>query len=97
MNIANTANTAPVTAPSDLYSGLSPTEVTERQRVVTAMRALSQDNMFGANRELTFSIDRTTRRMIIHVIDRETGEKVMQLPPEYILRLSANTSTGRNG
>jgi uncharacterized FlaG/YvyC family protein len=90
----NISSTTPVVTPSDLYSGLTPAETTERQKVVSAMRTVNADNMFGASRELTFSVDRTTRRMIIHVIDRDTHETVMQLPPEYILRLAADLQHG---
>jgi len=33
-------------------------------------------------------VDRQTRRPIIRVEDRDTHEVVLQLPPEYVLRLA---------
>lgn len=90
----NISSTPPVNSQSDINSSLSSAEVAERQKVVSAIRALSQGNMFGENRELTFSLDRSTRRMIIQVIDRDTGDTVMTLPPEYVLRLSQSMKHG---
>jgi uncharacterized FlaG/YvyC family protein len=89
----NISSSSPIPPSADLYG--SQAEATERQRIAQAVRGLNQANMFGQDREFTFSVDRATRRMIIHVIDRETHEPVMQLPPEYILRLWANLQKGQ--
>ena len=90
----NISNSTPVPSTADQYSGATAAEVAQRQAIVHALRALSQANMFGENREITFTLDRASRRMVIHVIDRDTRETVMQLPPEYILQLAANTQRG---
>jgi uncharacterized FlaG/YvyC family protein len=85
----NISSSIPVAA-SDLRSGLSPADVADRQRIARAIHALNQMNVFGANRELTFALDRGTHRMVIHVIDRDTHETIMQLPAENILRMLEN-------
>jgi uncharacterized FlaG/YvyC family protein len=85
----NISSTNPITPPADLYPSASP--AAERQRMAQAIRAVNQANIFGENRELTFSLDRSTQQMVIRVIDRDTRETVMQLPPEYVLRLAANS------
>lgn len=89
----NISSNIPVTSPADLYSGAS--GATDRQAIVQALRVLSQANVFGENRELTFALDPSTRRTVIHVIDRETGDTVMQLPPEYVVRLAASLKQGK--
>jgi uncharacterized FlaG/YvyC family protein len=90
----NVSNSNPIASPADLYGNTSPADVAERQKVVQAVSTLSESNMFGENRELTYAIDRTTQRMVIRVIDRDTRETVAQLPPEYVLRLSASLKQG---
>jgi len=84
----NISSSNPIASPADLYGGASP--AAERQRMAQAIRAVNQANIFGENRELTFSLDRATQQMVIRVIDRDTRETVMQLPPEYVLRLAAD-------
>ena len=91
----NITSTALVGSTTDLSTGVSPTEAAERQRVVSAIRTLSDENVFGSNRELTFILDRATRTMVINVVDRDTRETVMQLPPEYVLQLSADVQHGK--
>ena len=86
----NVSSSNPITPTADLYAGASPAEANENQRIVQAVRTLRQTNMFGENRELTYGLDRMAHRMVIRVIDRDTRETVMQLPPEYVLRLAAN-------
>ncbi len=42
----------------------------------------------GAENELTFVMDPRSHRAIMQVIDRKTHEIVMQLPPEYVVRMA---------
>jgi len=84
----NIMSTAPVGSATDLQTGVSPSEAAERQRVVSAIRNVNEANMFGPDRELTFTLDRSTRKMVINVVDRNTRETVMQLPPKDVLQLS---------
>jgi flagellar protein FlaG len=55
--------------------------------VVQAVKALNGTQMFGEN-ELTFQKDPQTHRMVIKIINRNTQEVVMQIPPEYVLQLA---------
>jgi len=62
-------------------------EVTQRRQVIQAARTVNESGVMGQN-QLVFLVDRQTHRPIIRVEDRETHEVVMQLPPEYVLRLA---------
>jgi uncharacterized FlaG/YvyC family protein len=55
--------------------------------VVQAVKALNGTDMFGEN-ELTFQKDPQTHRMVIKIVNRDTQEVVMQIPPEYVLELA---------
>ena len=60
-------------------------EAVERREVSRAVRLINHSEVLGTNNELTFVMDRAARRAILRIIDRKTGEVVMQLPQEYVL------------
>jgi uncharacterized FlaG/YvyC family protein len=64
-------------------------EITADQRqLVQAVKALNATEMFGENSELTFVLDRQTRRPLVRIIDKKTNEVIRQIPPEYALRMA---------
>lgn len=67
---------------------VSPEQRAEQQRMVQAVKAINAAEMFGTANELTFSYDRTSKKMVLKLVDRETKEVVRQIPPEYLLRLA---------
>ena len=62
-------------------------EVPARQ-VVTAVRDINKSELMGQGRQLTFTRDPNTRRPIIQIVDKTTGEVVEQLPSETVLNLA---------
>ena len=75
---------------------LSRREVAERLELVKAVKAVNEGQLFGQNRELTFSFDRTGRRAVVKIVHRETREVIRQIPAEQVLRL-AESLDGRRG
>jgi uncharacterized FlaG/YvyC family protein len=67
---------------------------TSNRDVVQAVKALNGTEMFGEN-ELTFQKDPQTHRMVIKIINRNTQEVVMQIPPEYVLQLAEDLKHNR--
>jgi len=65
-----------------------PDELAQRQQLIQAVRAVNKSELLGQNNELTFVLDRTTRKALVRVIDRKTKEVVFQIPPEYVLQLA---------
>jgi uncharacterized FlaG/YvyC family protein len=63
-------------------------QAAENREVVRAVKALNGTEMFGQDNQLTFRKDPETQRMVIRVVNRETEEVVVQIPPEYVLRLA---------
>ncbi len=81
-------------APSPLVDQpLSPREVAERRELVKAVKAVNENQLFGQNSELTFSFDRTSRRAVVKIINRETREVIRQIPSEDVLRLAESLGT----
>ena len=74
---------APAVAPQ-----ASPETRSENRELIQAVRALNATELFGQNSELTFVLDRETRRPLVRIVDRDTGEVIRQIPPEYALRMA---------
>jgi flagellar protein FlaG len=62
----------------------------QNRQVVQAVKALNKSEMFGEDNNLEFERDPGTKRMVVKVVNRTTGDVVSQIPPEYVLRLSEN-------
>ncbi len=60
----------------------------EDREIIKAVKALNATELFGQNSELTFVMDRDTRRPLVRIVDRETREVIRQIPPEYALRMA---------
>jgi flagellar protein FlaG len=73
--------TAPVQAPT-------PAQTAEHRELVKAVKAVNQAELFGQGNELTYAIDRDTRRLVTRIVDKNTGDLVDQIPAEYVLRLA---------
>ena len=63
---------------------------------VAAVRALNKTEMMGSDRELQFTRDPVTKRPVIRILRRGTGEVLDQMPPEQVLEILTNlTSQGK--
>ncbi|MCS7026699.1 MAG: flagellar protein FlaG [Bryobacteraceae bacterium] len=75
-----------------LAASLSPNQQAERRaeqrEIIKAVQALNRTEFFGQSQELQFSLDRETKRPVLKIVDRQTGEVVTQVPPEHILKLA---------
>jgi uncharacterized FlaG/YvyC family protein len=66
----------------------APEPAAHRTELIQAVKTVNDSNTLGENNELTFVLDRTTHRTLTRIIDRKTQEVVMQIPPEYVVRLA---------
>jgi uncharacterized FlaG/YvyC family protein len=76
-------------------------EAVQRREVVAAARTVNASGYLGQN-QIVFVMERGTNRAIMRIVDRETNEVVLQLPPEYVLQLAqelkaASTLTSGSG
>ena len=60
------------------------------QAVVAAVRALNRSELLGSDRELQFTRDSQTQKMVIQIVDSASGDVVDQIPPEQVMRIMAN-------
>jgi uncharacterized FlaG/YvyC family protein len=86
----------PIQPPSNITPvSPNPAPPTAQERSLTrsvsaAVQALNDAGYAGAGREVTFSLDKATRRPVVKVIDTFTKEVIQQWPPEYLLQLAAD-------
>lgn len=59
-----------------------------QRELIQAVKAVNASELFGQQAELTFMFDRETRRTLARVVDRQTGQVILQTPPEYILEIA---------
>jgi len=67
-------------------------KLAEHRELIQAVKALNAAELFGQNQELTFAVDRETRRTVVRIVDRKTNEVIRQIPPELVLRLAEDLS-----
>jgi uncharacterized FlaG/YvyC family protein len=60
------------------------------QAVVAAVRALNRSELLGSDRELQFARDSQTQKMVIQIVESQSGDVLDQIPPEQVLRIMAN-------
>jgi uncharacterized FlaG/YvyC family protein len=60
----------------------------QNRQVVQAVKALNKTEMFGSDNGLEFQRDPESKRWVVKVVNRTTGDVVSQIPPEYVLRLA---------
>jgi len=70
-----------------------PAEAAERRELISAAKAVNASDLMGEN-QLVFTIDPQTHRPVIRVENRDTHEILLQLPPDYVLRLAKELRSG---
>jgi hypothetical protein len=63
----------------------SPNWLVENRELIQTVKGVNAAELFGQDSELTFAMDRDTKRLVVKVIDRQTHEVLWQAPPEYLL------------
>ncbi len=97
------ANQIPPPAAADSLSPRNAPKLdpVDRRELVKAVRQLERANQddtsspFGARNEMRFQVDRDTRRTVIKIVSRQTGEVVQQFPAEEVLRMAARLAKQR--
>jgi uncharacterized FlaG/YvyC family protein len=73
-------------APAD--HALPPPATADQRALIQAVRAVNAAELFGQDNELTFVLDRAARRVLVRIINKNTGDLVQQIPAEAIVRMA---------
>ena len=94
MSISSVSSHQAVPAPVPAEPA-SPRPSTEDQRtLIQAVKAVNATEMFGQENELTFFLDRASRRAVARIVNKKTREVVQQIPAEYVLRMAEEIKRG---
>jgi uncharacterized FlaG/YvyC family protein len=66
----------------------TPEDRARTQAIVSAVRVLNTAGAAGAGREVTYSTDAATKRLVISVVDKQTKEVYAQWPSDYALQMA---------
>jgi flagellar protein FlaG len=64
------------------------TKLQVNRATAQAVAVVNTARVFGQNNELTFAFDRASKRTVIRLVDKNTGDVVRQIPSETILHLA---------
>jgi flagellar protein FlaG len=59
-----------------------------QREVIQAVKAVNATQLLGQDNELTYQRDQETQRMVVKLVNRQTGDVVSQIPAEYVLRIA---------
>lgn len=79
VNTVNSTPVPPVSPVADAKLHISP-ELTQ------AVKAVNGAKLFGQDTELSFLMDRETRRFVIRLVDKDSRKVIRQMPAEEVLR-----------
>jgi uncharacterized FlaG/YvyC family protein len=83
---------APVSYPGQALPAVpdtaSPNWLVENRELIRSIKSIDAAGLFGEGSELTFALDRDTKRPVVRIVNPQTGEILWQAPPEYMLRLA---------
>jgi len=68
-------------------SQLEPERIAAHAVLISAVARVNETELLGQGSELAFRFDRDTKHAVIEVLDKNTGEVIRQIPPEYLLRV----------
>jgi uncharacterized FlaG/YvyC family protein len=86
MSISSITNATHPVAPAEAKPAPVPIHLQDQQALIQAVKAVNASDAFGLENQVTFAIDRKSRRVVLRIVNRETGETVGQIPPEDVLR-----------
>jgi flagellar protein FlaG len=87
MDITSINNIASVAA-AQTAQIQTPTINPQQRELIQAVKAVDVAALFGSDKELTFVMDRHSRRAVVRIVDRSTGDVLQQIPAEFVLRMA---------
>ena len=82
----------PVNSPEQLPSAVpdpaNANWLVENRDLIRSIKSINASELFSEGSELTFALDRETKRPVVRVVNQQTGEILWQAPPEYMLHLA---------
>jgi flagellar protein FlaG len=68
-------------------------DLSANRELIQAVRAINPAELFGKESEMTFIMDRETRKPLVRIVDRNTKEVLLQIPAEWALEMARQSRT----
>ena len=91
MNISSVQQSAPL---AQTETSTAPPLTAEQRTLIQAVKAINAVQPFGEDNEVTYSLDRAARTVVVKVVNKSTGQLIDQIPAEYVLRLAEKINGG---
>lgn len=86
--VRSTGQVAPVSA-----SPVPVERLPEQRNLIQAVKALNMVEYFGKDHELSMVLDPGTRGPIVRIVDKNSGQVLRQVPPDYVLNAARDAAT----
>ncbi|MBY0505108.1 MAG: flagellar protein FlaG [Bryobacteraceae bacterium] len=70
-------------------------QLAERRELLESVKTLEKARVAGDGNELRLALDRETKRPVVRIVNRETGELIQQFPTEEVIRLAQSLKAQR--
>ncbi len=70
-------------------------QLAERRELLQSVKELEEAKVAGEGNELRLALDRETKRPVVRIVNRETGELIQQFPTEEVIRLAQRLKASR--
>jgi uncharacterized FlaG/YvyC family protein len=64
----------------------------DQRTLIHAVKAVNASGVLGDENELTFVLERGTRRAVARIVNKQTREVVQQIPAESVIRMAEEMS-----
>lgn len=85
MQVNNVNNTGVL-----LASPVADTKLHVAPEVTQAVKAVNAAKLFGQDSELSFVMDRESKRLVVRLVNKDTRKVIRQVPAEEVLRRAAD-------
>jgi len=92
MDVSPLHNAPQIVAPSPT-SG-SAEQQAENLQLVQAVHAINAAELYGEESELTFVLERRTRRATVRLVHRRTRQMIREIPADQVLSMAESVTSG---
>jgi len=92
MDVSPLHNAPQIVAPSPTAGSAG--QQAENLPLVQAVHAINAAELYGEESELTFALDRRTRRATVRLVHRRTRQVIREIPADQVLSLAESVTSG---
>jgi uncharacterized FlaG/YvyC family protein len=92
MNISSISNLSSHLRATTQTAQPKPPPSQDQKTLIQAVKTVNAAELFGQENEVTFIIDRAANIAVVRVVNKKTGDVVVQIPNEQVLRMAEKSN-----